>query len=185
MHSDTVEIIQSPQSQSVCEGETVNFACVVMFVTGRPGSAIIWLADSANSHDASGLPGHSVSNNSYGQLAPANITSVLTVTNVNISNNGTGYTCVYSDFFMRVSDTAGFLIVLGEALKCLLTYQAYGSFVYITAVCGTGVQQERFVSTVSNYWNVCVRSIAYIDTNICTYIIQTYICVYSRTCVHT
>ena len=118
MHSYTVEIVQSPQNQSVCEGGTVNFTCIVMFVDGTPKN-VIWLADRINPHDASELPDHSVTNNSYGHVVPpANITSVLTVTNVTISDNETDYTCgVHFNF--SISDAA-FLIVLGEAFKCFL-----------------------------------------------------------------
>ena len=103
-------IIQSPVNQSVCAGGTVNFTCVVMFTSGTLGHAS-WFTNNGNS-DASRLPGHSVTDDSNGRSAPANVTTVLTVTNVDINNNnGEDYTCVQG--LIARSDTA-FLTVLGE-----------------------------------------------------------------------
>ena len=102
-------IVQPPQSQSVCEGGTVNFTCVVMF-TSRTPSAAIWLSDNGTS-DATSLPGHTKTDDSNGHSAPANVTTVLTVTNVSISDNGTDYICVQG--INERSDTV-FLTVLGE-----------------------------------------------------------------------
>ena len=96
-------------NQSVCAGDTVNFTCVVMFTSGSPGPAN-WLAKN-RVNDASREPGHSVTDDSNGRSAPANVTNVLTVTNVSISSNGADYTCVQG--LVTQSDTA-FLIVFGE-----------------------------------------------------------------------
>ena len=103
-------IIQPPQNQLVCEGGTVNFTCVVMF-TSRIPSATIWLSDSGTS-DATSLPGHTRTDDSNGRSAPANVTTVLTMTNVRISDNGTDYFCAQG--FNERSDTV-YLTVLGKA----------------------------------------------------------------------
>ena len=96
-------------NQSVCAGDTVNFTCVVMFTSGLPRPAI-WFTNNGVS-DAKIEPGHSVTDDSNGRSAPANVTNVLTVTNVSISSNGADYTCVQG--LVTQSDTA-FLIVFGE-----------------------------------------------------------------------
>ena len=102
-------IIQSPQNQSTCEGGTVNFTCIVMFTSGSPGAASYFINNGTN--DASEEPGHSVTNDGHGLTAPANVTTVLTVTNVNISNNGEDYTCAQG--LIAISYIA-YLTVLGE-----------------------------------------------------------------------
>ena len=96
-------------NQSVCAGDTVNFTCVVMFTSEPPGPAT-WFTSNGNS-DATGLPGHSRSDDSNGRSAPANVTTVLTVTNVSISNNGRDYFCTQG--FSHRSDIV-FLTVFGE-----------------------------------------------------------------------
>ena len=102
-------IIRSPVNQSTCAGGTVYFTCVVMFTSGSPGPAI-WFTNNAN-NDASRLPGHIKSDDSNGRSAPANVTTVLTVTNVSISDNGTDYFCAQG--FNERSDTV-FLTVFGK-----------------------------------------------------------------------
>ena len=96
-------------NQSVCAGDTVNFTCVVMFMSGPPGPAT-WAANNGVS-DARREPGHSVTDDSNGRSAPANVTTVLTVTNVSISNNGADYICVQGR--VAQSDPV-FLTVFGE-----------------------------------------------------------------------
>ena len=96
-------------NQSVCAGETVHFTCVVMFTSGSPGSAN-WFTNNGN-NDATTQPGHTRSDDSNGRSAPANITTVLTVTNVSISDNGANYFCAQG-FNVR-SDTV-FLTVFGK-----------------------------------------------------------------------
>ena len=78
-------------NQSVCVGDTVHFTCVVMFTSGLPGPAS-WFTNNGN-NDASRQPGHSVTTDVDGRSAPANVTTVLTVTNVGISDNGLDYIC--------------------------------------------------------------------------------------------
>ena len=103
-----VVIIQPPQNQSVCEGGTVNFTCVVMFTSGSPGAATWFTNNGAN--DASREPDHTVTDNSNGRSAPANVTTVLTVTNVSNSDNGEDYICAQG--LSERSDIV-FLTVLG------------------------------------------------------------------------
>ena len=109
-------IIQPPQNQSVCEGGTVNFTCIVMFTAGTP-SAATWFIDDGNT-DAITQPGHTRTDDSIGRSAPANVTTVLTVTNVSISDNGTDYICTQG--INERSDTV-FLTVLGEFFMHIFT----------------------------------------------------------------
>ena len=86
-----------------------------MFTSGSVGPAS-WFTDNGN-NDASREPGHSLTDDSDGRSAPANVTTVLTVTNVSISNNGADYFCAQG-FNLR-SDTV-FLTVFGELQVCAL-----------------------------------------------------------------
>ena len=108
-----IVVIRSPVNQSTCAGETVNFTCVVMFTSGSPGPAG-WFTNNGT-NDASRELGHSLSDDSNGRSAPANVTTVLTVTNVSISDNEADYFCTQG--FNERSDTV-FLTVFGE-----LTYK--------------------------------------------------------------
>ena len=76
-----------------------------------PGGAL-WAADSGG--DAGQLPGHSISDDFNGRSAPANVTTVLTVTNVNISNNGAGYVCFFGFGISAVISDTSFLTVLSK-----------------------------------------------------------------------
>ena len=96
-------------NQSACAGDTVNFTCVVMFTSGRPRPAT-WLTYNGVS-DAMIESGHSVTDDSNGRSAPANVTTVLTVTNISISSNGADYICTQG--VVAISDTV-FLTVFGE-----------------------------------------------------------------------
>ena len=96
-------------NQSACAGDTVQFTCVVMFTSGLPGPAS-WFTNNGVI-DASREPGHSVTDDSNGRSAPANVNNVLTMTNVSISNNGADYICTQG--LLAISDTA-FLTVFGE-----------------------------------------------------------------------
>ena len=80
-----------------------------MFTSGPLGAAS-WFTNNGNS-DASIRPGHTLTDDSNGRSAPANVTTVLTVTNIRISDNGADYICVQG--IRVISDTA-FLTVLGE-----------------------------------------------------------------------
>ena len=121
-----VVIVWSPVNQSSCVGDTVTFTCVVIFTSGSPGPAI-W-ATNNGANDASRLPGHSVTDDSDGLTAPANVTNVLTVTNVSISNNGADYIC--GQGFNTISDTA-YLLVFGELL--IYTFLCSYNFAVIIA----------------------------------------------------
>ena len=83
-----------------------------MFNSGLPGPAS-WFTNSGN-NDAIGEPGHILTDDSNGRSAPANVTTVLTVTNVSISNNGSDYICAQG--LNAISDTA-FLTVFGKLTK--------------------------------------------------------------------
>ena len=107
-----VILIRSPVNQSACAGETVNFTCVVMFTSGSPGPAS-WVTNNGG-NDALTQPGHTRTYDSNGRSAPANVTTVLTVTNVGISDNGADYIC--GQGLNAISDTA-FLTVFGK-LHC-------------------------------------------------------------------
>ena len=102
-------IIQSPQNKSVCKGGTVTFTCVVMFTSGNPNSAE-WFTNNGNDNTDT-QPNHSVTDDSDGLTAPANVTNVLTVTNVNISNNGADYSCAQG---RNADSDIAYLTVLGE-----------------------------------------------------------------------
>ena len=110
-------IIQPPQNYSVCEGGTVDFTCIVMFTSGAP-AASTWFTDNGNI-DAITQPGHTRTDDSNGRPAPANVTTVLTVTNVSIGDNGTDYICVQG--INERSDSV-FLTVLGECCINVCTY---------------------------------------------------------------
>ena len=59
------------------------------------------------------LDGHSRRSDAMELTAPANVTNVLTVTNVNTSNDGTNYVCTQGVVNPVVSSTA-FLTVVGK-----------------------------------------------------------------------
>ena len=80
-----------------------------MFTSVSP-SAATWFTDSG-SIDATTQPGHSRTDDSNGRSAPANVTTVLTVTNISINKNGADYFCAQG-FNVR-SDTV-FLTVFGK-----------------------------------------------------------------------
>ena len=96
-----------PQNQSVCEGGTVEFTCVLMFPSGKIPSSATWFTEDGG--HAGSLPGHTTSNDVNG----ANVTNVLTITNVNISNTGTGYVCGFGFCMNSVASNASFLTVPG------------------------------------------------------------------------
>jgi len=88
-----------------------------MFPNGStPGSAT-WSTNNGNS-DAGELLGHTVTDDVDGRSAPANVTNVLTITNVNISNNGTDYVCAQGLGRNSIVSSTSFLTVLGESVKC-------------------------------------------------------------------
>jgi len=102
-------IIRSPVNQSVCAGGRVNFTCVVMFTSGSPNVATWFTNNGVN--DVRGYPDHTVTDDSNNRSAPANVTTVLTIINVDISNNGKDYICAQG----RIVDSdVVFLTVFGK-----------------------------------------------------------------------
>ena len=86
-----IAIIQSPQNQSACEGETVNFTCVVMFPNGSTTVSPFW-----TDIDGSSIiqpPDVTATDDSNGRSAPVNVTTIFIVTNVHISDNEDDYVC--------------------------------------------------------------------------------------------
>ena len=128
-----VAIIRPPVNQSVCAGETVNFTCVVMFTSGPLGPAI-WYTNNGVIV-AKTQPGHSQTDNVDGRSAPANVTTVLTVTNVGMSDYGRDYTCVQG--LDTKSDTV-FLTVFGElSVYLCLFITVHTMYVYVV-ITGNG-----------------------------------------------
>ena len=97
----------------------VDFTCVVMFTSGPLGAAS-WVTNNGNI-DALTQPGHTRTDDSNGRSAPANVTTVLTVTNVSISDNGADYICAQG--FNVISDTA-FLTVFSK-LRTYIVLHTY------------------------------------------------------------
>ena len=151
-----IAIIQPPQNQSVCEGGTVDFTCIVMFTGGTP-SAATWFTDNGGT-EAITQPDHTRTDDSNGRSAPANVTTVLTVTNVNISDNGTDYTCVQG--INARSDTV-FLTVLGGCcinvtglVKTYIVHASTFSTLKIHKICyayQTGMKLAGIVELLSLY----------------------------------
>ena len=106
-----IVIIRSPKNQSVCERGTINFTCSVTFNSSTP-SAASWFTENGNV-DAITLPGHTRTDDSNGRSAPANVTTVLTLTNISISDDGADFTCVQG---LNVRSNTVFLTVFGELL---------------------------------------------------------------------
>ena len=106
-----IAIIQSPQNQSACEGETVNFVCVIMFPDGSTPVRPLWF--DTNGNNAIQPPDVTATDDSNGLTAPANVTSVLTVTNVSISDNGDSYICGLGGL-NAISSNISFLTVHGK-----------------------------------------------------------------------
>ena len=111
-----IVIIQSPQNQSVCEGGTVNFECVIMFPEGSSPGAPFWIDGDGNVINDE-PPNVAVSDDSNGRSAPANVTSVLTLTNVSISDNGTVYICGRGIGPNSIASDPSILTVLGKYVR--------------------------------------------------------------------
>ena len=115
--------IQSPQNVSMCEGGTATFTCVVMWSDGLTPSPATW-ATNNGLNDVSGDPGHVITNDYDGRPAPTIVTTILTVTNVNSSNNGSDYVCGQG---VSVRSATVFLTVLGELLWHYISVEVPGS----------------------------------------------------------
>ena len=102
-----IALVQPPQDQSVCEGGTASFACVILFPNGTTPGNPTWLDENGNDIRSN----YDVSDEVDGQT----VTSILTVTNVSFSDDEDSFLCV------RVGSprsNVSFLYVLG---KCLCT----------------------------------------------------------------
>ena len=110
-------IIQHPLNQSVCEGETVNFTCVIMFPDGSSSFGGAFWVDDNNNLITSTPPRVITTDDSNGRSAPANVTNMLTVTNVSISDNGSVYICsrLVDGVYVIRSDPS-ILTILGKQL---------------------------------------------------------------------
>ena len=80
-----------------------------MFTSVDPAAAT-WFTNNGNS-DVSGLPSHSVTDDSDGLTAPANVTNVLTVTDVSSRDSGADYTCTQG---VNARSDIAYLTVFGE-----------------------------------------------------------------------
>ena len=107
-----IAIIQSPQNQSACEGKTVNFTCVVMFPAGSMLYSALWF--NTNGGSAIQPPDATATDDSDGLTAPANVTNVLTLTNIRISDNRYGYFCGFVIGTDLISSNISFVTIHGK-----------------------------------------------------------------------
>ena len=119
-----IVVIQSPKNQSVCEGGTVNFECVIMFPEGSSPGGASWVDDNGNVIEEQ-PPNVTIDNDSNGRSAPADVTNVLTLTNVSISDNGTVYICGQGVGPNSIASDPSILTVLGKytSLKPFNSYK--------------------------------------------------------------
>ena len=103
-------IIRSPENQTVCEGGTATFTCIVMFPNGSFLEPANWVT---NGRNALVDNRHTATNDINGRSAPADVINVLTITNVRISDNGADYICTQSLVNPILSNTS-FLRVVGK-----------------------------------------------------------------------
>ena len=83
-----------------------------MFPSGTIADSANWATNNGQGN-AAALPGHFTTSDLSGTSVPVNITNVLTVTNVDISNNGRDYVCAQGLINPVISNTA-FLTVIGK-----------------------------------------------------------------------
>ena len=99
----------------VCEGGTATFTCRVMFPNGTIPIGANWGTNNGlitiRANDV-----YDITDDSNGRSAPADVTTVLTVTNVTISDNGTDYVCTQGLITPAVSSVA-FLTVVGKQIN--------------------------------------------------------------------
>ena len=128
-----IAIIQSPQNQSACEGETVHFVCVVMYPNGSVPGSPLWF--NTNGGSVIQPPDVTVTDDSNGRSAPANVTSILTVANASISDNGDGYICGLLGL-NPISSNISFLTVHGKQTAILTTelYMYVHTYIYMYAL---------------------------------------------------
>ena len=106
-------VIQHPQNQSICEGGTVRFECVIMFPEGSSLGRGVWVDEDSNTIIEQ-PPNLTITDDSSGLSAPANVTNVLTITNVSISDNETVYFCGQGSGPSSVISDPSILTVLGK-----------------------------------------------------------------------
>ena len=104
-------IIQSPENQTVCEGGTATFTCIVMFPNGSDLEIANWGTDGGRNALTDNR--HTATNDINGRSAPADVINVLTLTNVGISDNGADYACIQGLIDPILSNTS-FLTVVGK-----------------------------------------------------------------------
>ena len=73
MYFTYIAIIQSPQNQSICEGGTVNFKCVIMFPVGSTPGGAAWYTERGS--DATSIGDHTATNDANGRSPPPNVTN--------------------------------------------------------------------------------------------------------------
>ena len=114
-----IVLIQYSQDQSVCEGGTASFVCVISFPNGETPRYPLWL-------DENDDPVRGTNYNINDEVNGQNITSVLTVINVRISDNGDGFYCLRINTFQS---NVSFLTVLGKYL-CTYTHVYRSKFTF-------------------------------------------------------
>ena len=118
----SIELAQPLHNVSACEEGTATFTCVVIWPSETNPSSATWATNSGFTN-AADQPGHTVTSDYDGRVAPTTVTTTLTVTNVNITdNNGSDYVCVQGS--MRFGDTV-YLTVIG---KLYLSLKVCSSF---------------------------------------------------------
>ena len=107
-----IVVIQSPQNQSICEGRTVYFECVITFSEGTSPGGAFWSDGDGNPVEEQ-PPTITIDDDSNGLTAPANVTTTLTIANVSISDNETVYFCGRGIGQNSIASDPSILIVLG------------------------------------------------------------------------
>ena len=100
----SLDITQHPTSDTFCEGTNAVLSCVVFDnSTDNAADATSWFRDSNNPVR---LPDNMINNTRDGDV----VTSVLTIENVSLNDNGDGYFCLPS---ARIESYVGVISVAG------------------------------------------------------------------------
>ena len=105
-------IIQSPENQTVCEGGTATFTCIVMFPNGSDLEPVNWVTNGGRTNALIDSR-HTATNDINGHSAPADVINMLTITNVGADDNGADYSCTQG-FFDPVRSNTSLLTVVGK-----------------------------------------------------------------------
>ena len=105
-------IIQSPENQTVCEGGTATFTCIVMFPNGSYLEPANWATNGGRTNVLLDNR-HTATNDINGRSAPADVINVVTITNVGAGDNGADYGCAQGVFDPVQSNTS-LLTVVGK-----------------------------------------------------------------------